>query len=588
MLFIWVILGGSIPIAMLHAQVVHGNLGFEKGNFNGWQLSTGDIDPDNTNNSVSYGPELQGFEGDGFYLTSVYQGNDVNVNVENIPQLSKGRFSVRLGKNELNTGGSYYRLTTSFVVSPDSTLYMYRFATVLLEDLNRHVKAQKPGIDIEILDENLKPLSCSNFNAQLAGASTLLPNFKVQAIPQYEVNYLNWINAAVDLKQYVGKRITIRVTAHGCTERRHYGYLYFDSEFIDPVIKQLSACPTVDGKMGLKAPDGFGWYQWDNGANAVVSTVDAVLGKKYSVNVLPLFSIQNSCQLQIEHTIKFAKVDTTLNLTLCEGESTKIESEVFDATGQYIRHINRSNICDSTVTLNLKVNKIGHHSFEKAICEGESLQVGDSTYTRTGTYTTVINRGIFCDSIVVSKLVVDKKIEAEFGKNLITINKGDSLKINTGIAPSEPYTYLWTPASLVPCVNCPAFGFVPKRSELFTVYVTNPNQSCHSTDSLLVKVVDCAVHAPDIFTPNSDTHNNYFYVVAGPCVDEVLSFKIFDRWGEKLYSASNFSPTEDNFGWDGTYKGQKLQADVYPYQVVYRVKDTNKIITLRHAVTLVR
>lgn len=96
------------------------------------------------------------------------------------------------------------------------------------------------------------------------------------------------------------------------------------------------------------------------------------------------------------------------------------------------------------------------------------------------------------------------------------------------------------------------------------------------------------MHAPDIFTPNSDAHNNYFYVVAGPCVDEVLSFNIFDRWGEKLYSATNFSPTEDNFGWDGTYKGQKLQADVYPYQVVYRVKDTNKIITLRHAVTLVR
>ena len=41
---------------------------------------------------------------------------------------------------------------------------------------------------------------------------------------------------------------------------------------------------------------------------------------------------------------------------------------------------------------------------------------------------------------------------------------------------------------------------------------------------------------------------------------EKMIFRIFDRWGEMVFE------TEDqSIGWDGTFRGEKLNPDVYDY-----------------------
>jgi gliding motility-associated-like protein len=44
-----------------------------------------------------------------------------------------------------------------------------------------------------------------------------------------------------------------------------------------------------------------------------------------------------------------------------------------------------------------------------------------------------------------------------------------------------------------------------------------------------------------------------------------LTMRIFNRWGEKIYEGDINSP-----GWDGTFKGEPVQQDVYVWQVEYR------------------
>ena len=39
-----------------------------------------------------------------------------------------------------------------------------------------------------------------------------------------------------------------------------------------------------------------------------------------------------------------------------------------------------------------------------------------------------------------------------------------------------------------------------------------------------------------------------------------MSFKIFDRWGNNVYTSDN----PDEF-WDGTYKGKRAETGVYVY-----------------------
>ena len=71
---------------------------------------------------------------------------------------------------------------------------------------------------------------------------------------------------------------------------------------------------------------------------------------------------------------------------------------------------------------------------------------------------------------------------------------------------------------------------------------------------------DFAIYVPDAFTPNEDGRNESFYPVTRGV--KLISFSIYDRWGERLFSAS--SPEA---GWDGTYKGEPCKEDVYVWKL---------------------
>ena len=54
-----------------------------------------------------------------------------------------------------------------------------------------------------------------------------------------------------------------------------------------------------------------------------------------------------------------------------------------------------------------------------------------------------------------------------------------------------------------------------------------------------------------------------------------------------MYQAKNFPPSDASFGWDGTYLGQPLPSDVYPFKVKFELRE-GRIMDLTHAVTLIR
>jgi hypothetical protein len=50
-------------------------------------------------------------------------------------------------------------------------------------------------------------------------------------------------------------------------------------------------------------------------------------------------------------------------------------------------------------------------------------------------------------------------------------------------------------------------------------------------------------------------------------------FEVFDRWGEKLYSALDMPLNDPEFGWDGKLKGQKANEGVYVYYVLVELNN---------------
>ncbi|MBC7865188.1 MAG: PKD domain-containing protein [Bacteroidia bacterium] len=131
---------------------------------------------------------------------------------------------------------------------------------------------------------------------------------------------------------------------------------------------------------------------------------------------------------------------------------------------------------------------------------------------------------------------------------------------------------------------------VPNPHYTYTTYgnfnlmqiVTN-SFGCPDTAYLPIKIIpEYTFWIPNAFTPfNLDNINPIFKpVVYGV---EEYEFLIYDRWGELIYETH-----EINEGWDGTYKGDKVQIDVYVWKIKYRdVVDLNEHTHVGH-VTVVR
>ena len=107
---------------------------------------------------------------------------------------------------------------------------------------------------------------------------------------------------------------------------------------------------------------------------------------------------------------------------------------------------------------------------------------------------------------------------------------------------------------------------------------------CIDTITQIVQVIpEFILYVPNAFTPNDDGVNDFFNV-KGLGIEGVV-LKIFNRWGENIYTTSDLDG-----GWDGTIQknnGGEAQQDVYVYDV--QVKDVfGKSHTQTGRVTLVR
>ena len=123
----------------------------------------------------------------------------------------------------------------------------------------------------------------------------------------------------------------------------------------------------------------------------------------------------------------------------------------------------------------------------------------------------------------------------------------------------------------------------------YSVKVTTAD-GCEYTDSIIVNkkndcnpsvtIADCEIGVPDAFSPNEDGLNDQLHVL-GNCIDKII-FVVYDRWGEKVFETSNKTQ-----GWDGIYKGKKMDNAVFAYYLkVTTFKGTE--INLKGNVSLIR
>jgi len=305
----------------------------------------------------------------------------------------------------------------------------------------------------------------------------------------------------------------------------------------------------------------------------------------------------------------YPKHQSNLEISLCFGENFNGHSN----QGIYIDSFTSIHGCDSIIFLDLKINPIYNLTNSISICEGENY-LG---HAKSGFYIDSFKTSLGCDSIInlnlkvnpnqVSKqnvflcpdqfvLIQGNKINSPgiYHDTLQSSSSCDSIVI-LDLKYANPYFF--APDTIV-CQTNEITLFPQGQLLQWSDNSTNPVKRISESGTYWAKIIDehgCELldsitiqfnsnyFIPNVFSPNYDGLNDYFFPIIDEENIEKFLFTIFDRWGNLLYSTSDPKAK----GWDGSFKGKEVNPGVYVYYFEIQSTYCPKII-LKGDVTLLK
>lgn len=124
----------------------------------------------------------------------------------------------------------------------------------------------------------------------------------------------------------------------------------------------------------------------------------------------------------------------------------------------------------------------------------------------------------------------------------------------------------WQPPDLFNCTNCREVQLSAQASQSISLLVTD-RYGCVDSLSAWVGIDDRApLFVPTAFSPNGDGQNDRVAVYANRAqVEQIVSFRIFTRWGSMVWEDGGFAPNSARRGWDGYFRGQLMPGGTYPW-----------------------
>ena len=313
----------------------------------------------------------------------------------------------------------------------------------------------------------------------------------------------------------------------------------------------------------------------------------------------------NGCDSVLQIELSFILNDTfDLIGSYCSGESLMVNGMTYDINrpmGQEVIPGAAVNGCDSVVNIMMTFDVMYDFIVQDA-CDAASMGMvtivdngtsmapltitttGGASFTATqlpysfelpaGTNDLTITDASMCmqqESVTVGVLA-----SGSFG--LTQTSTGDntfSLSVNTDIMYDN---ISWTPASVLDCANCDIVNATVFESTEIIASISFGNGCTRSDTAIIVPERSVFVYIPDAFSPNDDITNDRFFVqVCEECAEDVTikEFKIYDRWGNKVFSADGTVPNDPSLGWDGRYTTDSRDTEttngVYVYLIILEV-----------------
>jgi len=348
----------------------------------------------------------------------------------------------------------------------------------------------------------------------------------------------------------------------------------FDIELSEPemliatinenLTSSISCSGREDGRIIIDVSGGIGEYSfsWTPNVSSTFSAENLPAGE-YEI----LITDENGCTDEISYTLEDANpilfTYTDPDLLNCFGDVFNFE--VLTATG----------------------GSGGPYNF--TINFGALIPISDGINLPAGNYIVSVFDLNGCSASDSFQIIQPEEIILNLPVQ-IDLQLGDSIRLLPEIIdPLPTVSYQWTTTNdILECYDCPDPIAVPIDDELVTLTITNAN-GCQATASTLFNLeLFRNIYIPNAFSPNDDGLNDVFRVYSGIGVRAIRSFRVFDRWGNKVFELFDLTPTPDGTpGWNGTIDGELAAPGSYVYTV--EVEFTDSLVEIyRGEIFLVR
>jgi uncharacterized repeat protein (TIGR01451 family)/gliding motility-associated-like protein len=185
--------------------------------------------------------------------------------------------------------------------------------------------------------------------------------------------------------------------------------------------------------------------------------------------------------------------------------------------------------------------------------------------SQPGAYRVTFTSG--CDTAYIHFVVGESKIEADIlTPDQSALPLGDQLDIVAEVANTGKSTILqWSSndTGSLSCIDCLTPTALPFNDATYILLAQN-ELGCEDADTLRVKVLkNREVYFPNVFQPNNSNSENAYFYPSGEANTKLTRLQVFTRWGELVYDKQNLDLGDVSNGWDGAYRGKKMNPGVF-------------------------
>ncbi len=336
---------------------------------------------------------------------------------------------------------------------------------------------------------------------------------------------------------------------------------------IDQTLNCTATTLILDGSNSSTASEFT--YQWSSLDGNIVSgntTLNPLIDQQ-GVYTLVVTNEENGCtasdSVEVDEVIlSIADFNILFEAPTCFGNDGLIEIQALTENGPYLYSID-----GGTTYYN--------NPFFDFLSSGDySISIKDS-------FNCEINQAFYLPVAVELSIQLEPEVFIQFGESY-------NLNAEVNIPFDSIFSITWEPAVGLSCDECLDPLASPVETTDYTISIVD-NNGCLAQAQVVVEVKRSRrVFIPNAFSPvNRDGNNDVFRIyTSAEQVNQVNSFKVFDRWGSLVYEANAFQPNDPLIGWDGTFNGKTLQNGVFVYYVEIEWID-GKVVNYKGDVSII-